>query len=98
MPKIIKKEEILGFEGIVVSDFIKKEFLEKIANEKLDMIPISLIFIANEKKDGKEREYPIIIGHTNKEEFSKKILLINAPVTETSEKFIKLLETLVEEK
>lgn len=92
MPRIVKKEEVLCFEGSALSDFLNKKFLEKIEEKKLDLLPINLIFIATEKEKGKEGMYPIILGHSNREEVKKKMLHISAPKTKLSEKFIKILE------
>ena len=48
MPKIIKKQEVLGFEGISISDLLDKAFLSKIEKMKLNIFPMSLVFMVEE--------------------------------------------------
>ena len=92
MPRIIKKQEVLCFEGITISNFLNKKLLQRLKEKKLDITPISLIFIVKEKKGKDEIVYPIIVGHQNRKEVEDKILNINTPTTLTSTKFIKILE------
>ncbi len=92
MPKLIKKEEVLCFEGITLSSFLNKKLLEKIKQHKLDMEPISLVFIATQKEEEKKRIHPIIIGHSSKDDVKNKLLHITAPKTKASDTFIKILE------
>jgi len=95
MPKVIKKQEVLCFEGISILDFLDKTFLEKIKSEGIDIKPISIVFIVKDK-DNKNNEiaFPIILAHENEQEFKDKVIHINAPSSINSEKFIKLLEEL----
>ena len=93
MPKILKKQEVLCFEGLTISNFLDKNFLDKIKKSGIDMDAINLIFMAKEK--GQEGNiYPIVLGHQSNEELKRKIININAPSGEASNKFIKLLEEL----
>lgn len=92
MSKIVRKQESVLFEGIRISDFLDKKFLEKLKKEELELLPVSLVFIATEKEENKKTPYPIIIGHENPDEVKNKIMHINTPSTELSDKFIKMLE------
>jgi len=91
MPKIIKKQEVLCFEGLSISDFLDKGFLKKIKDAGLDMEAINVVFMVRKDKE-KKGLYPIIIGHESSKDLKKKIMHIHAPSSENSEKFIKLLE------
>ncbi|GBE20554.1 hypothetical protein BMS3Abin17_01295 [archaeon BMS3Abin17] len=91
MTKIVRKQEILCFEGISISDLLDKNFLKKLSEKDLKIDPISLVFMVKEMNEKKEI-YPIILGHESNEELSKKIMHVNAPSNESSKKFIKLLE------
>jgi len=90
MPKIVKKQEVLCFEGISISDFLDKKFLEKIREQNLEIDPISLVFMVENKKD--KEISPIVLAHESKQDVIDKTIRINAPSNNTFEKFIKLLE------
>ncbi len=92
MPKIIKKKNIVYFEGISIKDFLVDKFLKKLKERNLHIEPISIVFIVSEKDSKKEVPYPIVLNHENKEEIAKKILHISTQDTTTSQKFIELLE------
>jgi len=92
MPKIIKKREILCFEGISISDFLDKKFLDKLKKEGLDMDPINLVFMVRNGGEGDEQNvHPIILTHEGTKELKSKLINISAPSTKATEKFFKLL-------
>lgn len=90
MPKIIKKQEFLYFDGLLISDFLDKNFLNKIKEKGLDMDAITLIFMIKNKSN---EFYPIVLSHeSNKDVENKRMSIITSSNSEIVEKFIKLLE------
>lgn len=92
MPKIIKNQEVLLFQGISLNDIIKEEFLKKIQDKKLDIEPISLVLIACEQNEKSKKMFPIIISHESKEEIKSRMLHINLEKSKISDDFMKVLE------
>lgn len=92
MPKIIKNQEVILFQGVSLNEIIKEEFLKKIRDNKLDIEPISLILIACEQGEKQKKMFPIIISHESKEEIKSKKLHINMEKSKVSDDFIKILE------
>jgi len=92
MPKIIKNQEILLFQGVSLNEIIKEEFLKKIKEKKLDIEPVSLVLIAHEQDEKVKKMFPIIISHETKEEIKTKMLHINLEKSKVSDDFMKILE------
>ena len=94
MPRIIKNQEVLLFQGVSLNEILKEEFLNKVKEKKLDIEPISLILIAYEQDEKSKKMFPIIISHESKEEIKSKILHINLKKSEISDDFMKIFEEL----
>jgi hypothetical protein len=89
MPKIIKKEEIVLFEGLRISDFLDKEFLKKVEKIGLEVDAINLVLMVN---GNKKESYPLILGHHNNKDLEERRMHISSPTKDVPENFIKLLE------
>ena len=94
MPRIIKNQEVLLFQGVSLNEILKEEFLNKVKEKKLDIEPISLILIAYEQDEKSKKMFPIIISHESKEEIKSKILHINLKKSKISDDFMKIFEEL----
>ena len=92
MPKIIKKQEALLFQGVTISELLNKQFLDKMNEKKLLAEPVTLVFMITDTKDGKKNFFPIILSHEDRKEIEGKITHISTEESEASELFIKVLE------
>lgn len=97
MKKIINIKETISVQGLTISDFLDKNFLDKIKQLGKKVDPISLILMIKDEEGEKGDMHPVILGHNSNKEIDEKILNLNAP-KELSEKIIKLLEDMEERK
>ncbi len=91
MPKITNKKEIISFQGLTISDFLNEDFLDKIKKIGKEVEAINLIFMVKEENGKKKKINPLVLGHHDNEEVSKKIINIDAP-PEICEKVVKIFE------
>ena len=95
MPRLIRKEEILLFDGISIKDLLKDNFLEKIKEKNLYIDPVAMVLIVFDEKENKLKiQHPIVLAHESKKEVESKIVHITTEKTDASEQFLKVLEEL----
>ena len=95
MPRLIKKEEVLLFEGISLINLLKDSFLEKIKEKKLHIEPVAMVFMVFDEKDDKLKiKSQILLAHESKKEIESKIVHINMEKNDASEEFLKVLDEL----
>ena len=95
MQRLIRKEEVLLFEGISIKELLKENFLEKIKEKKLHIDPVAMVLMVFDEKDDKLKiQHPIILAHESKKEVEGKIVHISTEKTDASEQFLKVLEEL----
>lgn len=90
---MVKYEKVI-IENQNIKSFIDKSFLEQVnkISKTKTLFPVSIVFIAEKKIEGKRAVCPIVLSHESNKDVTNKILRIESPDPELLDDFIKMFE------